>query len=87
MGKKYDAAIVQAERSQLCDHLKHDEVQERVLKVLESRTEFKKIVTKTLFGSVRFWLYMAFLSLGMSIVVYKFPELTAWIFSVVSKSG
>lgn len=75
-----------AYREFLCDHLKHDDVQEHILDALKKRTGFKWIMVRTLLGSVRFWGWMIGLNLGISTAVFKFPELANWIFSFIPKS-
>lgn len=98
--EKYNYAITQASTEDFCNHLKQDDVQDRLLKVLKKNngfddlvldvlrkhTSFFDIVWNSLFWHLKFWMWIAITAASISFLVFSIPEIRGKISSWFSST-
>ena len=77
--KKYKEALDQIQNT-----LQHQETIDLIIEILSKRSDFVAMVLKALSKQVKFWLTLIGVSLFISVAVVKFPDLAAWIISLLS---
>jgi hypothetical protein len=69
--------------NQVKDGLQHDETVSLLIRVLEKRSDFSRLVLDSLLREAKFWLILIGTSLLIAFCMLKFPELTKFLSSLL----